>query len=216
MSRTKTYEKSVAKAVTFFWDTRNRQSSASTDTSSRGAVVAGKQMDGFVSLLQQVARDAGVPEQCIYTRNNYLPGYFRASKDWDFLIISPKSKLIAAIELKSQIGSYGNNLNNRAEEAIGSAEDFWVAFREGQFPNQREPWLGYLMVVGKDPKSTTPVKNRYCTLVRKLMLERKYSSAALLCTSDRNTYEDDSEDTSIVSFLESFYGHLIGARNEFK
>jgi hypothetical protein len=191
-------------------------------------------MDGFVCLLQQVAIDAGVPEQCIYTRNNYLPGYFRASKDWDFLIISPKSKLIAAIELKSQIGSYGNNLNNRAEEAIGSAEDFWVAFREGQFPNQREPWLGYLMVVGKDPKSTTPVNNhephfkvreefidasyidRYCTLVRKLMLERKYSSAALLCTSDRDTYEDVSEDTSIVSFLESFYGHLIGARNEFK
>lgn len=45
--------------------------------------------------------------------------------------------LLAVIEFKSQLGSYGNNFNNRAEEAIGSSVDFWMAFRENQFPNHR-------------------------------------------------------------------------------
>lgn len=53
-----------------------------------------------------------------------MPGYYRATKDWDFLIVSEKGNLVAAIELKSQVGSYGNNLNNRTEESLGSAEDF--------------------------------------------------------------------------------------------
>lgn len=35
--------------------------------------------------------------------------------------------LLAAIELKSQSESFGNNFNNRSEEVIGSARDFWLA-----------------------------------------------------------------------------------------
>ena len=39
-------------------------------------------------------------------------------------------RLLAVIELKSQVGpSFGNNFNNRTEEAIGSAVDFWTAYR---------------------------------------------------------------------------------------
>jgi hypothetical protein len=46
-----------------------------------------------------------------------LPGYFRPTKLWDVLVIHDK-RLLAAIELKSQVGpSFGNNFNNRTEEA---------------------------------------------------------------------------------------------------
>ena len=101
----KDYSKLIAKAVRFFWKTKKRQLTESGDSSNRGAVVGGKQMDGFIDLLRRTALDAGIPDESIITDKNYLPGYFRSSKDWDMLIISPSRKLIAAIELKSQVGS---------------------------------------------------------------------------------------------------------------
>ena len=184
-------------AVSAFWETKQKQLSSSGDSSNRGAVTAGKQLDGFIALLKDIAIQQGVPEECIYVSQAYLPGYFRSSKDWDFLIVTPKKKLAVAIELKSQVGSYGNNFNNRTEEAIGSAVDLWTAFREKQFPDQQAPWIGYLTVVGQDDASTSPVKNyepffpvrpefnsasyldRYRNLCQKLVLERHYSAAAL-------------------------------------
>lgn len=228
------YNEEIKNAVKFFWETKRTQRSSSTDKSNRGAVVAGKQMDGFINLLRKVAIDAGVNESCIYTKQNYLPGFFRSSKDWDLLIISPSKKLIAVIELKSQVGSYGNNFNNRAEEAIGSAVDLWTAFRENQFPGQQAPWVGYLMVVGKDQDSTALVKNnephypvlpefakasyidRYCILCKKLILERHYTSVALLWTSDNNSYGDVTNDISLVSFLKSFSNYLKSCADDFK
>lgn len=87
-------------------------------------------MDGFVELLAKVATDMGIPQNRIYTKRNQLPGYFRPTKDWDFLIVSPTNKLIAAIEFKSQVGSFGNNFNNRTEEALGSAVDLWKNSRK--------------------------------------------------------------------------------------
>ncbi len=69
-----------------------------------------------------------------------------------------EGKLIAAIEFKSQIGpSFGNNFNNRAEEAIGSASDLWAAYREGAFRPSARPWLGYLMMLEDCPASTKQV-----------------------------------------------------------
>lgn len=224
----------IKAAIKSFWETKQKQLTASGDSSNRGAVVGGKQLDAFALLLKMLAIEEGVPEKCIYTSQAYLPGYFRSSKDWDFLIIAPNKKLIAAVELKSQIGSYGNNFNNRTEEALGSAVDLWTAFRENQFPGQAAPWIGYLTVVGKDEGSTTPVRNnephypvlpefktasyldRYRILCQKLILERHYSMAALVCTSGPDHYEDVSEDTSIEKFLRSFIGHLIGNINEFQ
>lgn len=230
----KNYLTHVQKAVKVFWTTKKKQLSVSGDSTNRGAVVGGKQMDGFISLLCKVAKDAGVPSKCIITDKNYLPGYFRSSKDWDMLIIAPSGKLIAAIELKSQVGSYGNNFNNRTEEAIGTAVDLWTAFREGQFPNQQAPWVGWLMVVGRDEASQRIVRNyepyfpvrpefngatyidRYRILCQKLIRERQYSSAALVWTSDANNFGDVAGDISIHSFLASFVGHLNAVSNEFK
>ena len=230
----KDYLTDVQKAIKDFWTTKKKQLSVSGDSTNRGAVIGGKQMDGFTKLLCKVAKDAGVPAKCIITEKNYLPGYFRSSKDWDMLIITPSGKLIAAIELKSQVGSYGNNFNNRTEEAIGSAVDLWTAFREGQFPNQQAPWVGWLMVVGRDESSQRIVRNyephfpvrpefngatyidRYRILCQKLIRERQYSSAALVWTSDANDFGNVADDISIRAFLASFAGHLNAVSNEFE
>ena len=227
------YALQVSNAIKSFWRVRNKQLINSGDSTNRGSVVGGKQMDDFVSLLRSIAEKAGVPSGYIITNQNYLPGYFRSSKDWDLIIVSPNNKLIAAVELKSQIGSYGNNFNNRTEEAIGSAVDLWTAFREGQFPNQNAPWVGWLMVIGKDDASQRIVRNyephfkvrkefngasyidRYNILCRKLILERHYTSTALVWTSNENDYGDVANDISISSFIQSFYSYLKGLSGEF-
>jgi len=92
---------------------------------------------------------------------------------WDSIVIY-KGRLIAGFELKSQVGSFGNNFNNRTEESIGSAKDFWTAHREKAFElsnysktelfsssdttDIKPPFLGYLMLLEDCADSTTPVK----------------------------------------------------------
>ena len=216
--------KEISNAIKSFWQTRDEQ----------GSVLAGKQLNAFLHLLSNIAYKAGIPRECIYLKNNHIPGFFRASKDWDLLIVSPKGNLIAAIELKSQVGSYGNNLNNRTEEALGSAEDFWTAYREKSFKCTQTPWLGYMMIVGKEEASTHIVKlnephfpvrtefkgstylDRYKILCQRLLLEHKYNAVALLATSGKNSYENLAENISIDTFLSSFKGYLSGVEYEFK
>lgn len=217
------YQTSIKNAIKSFWATR-----------SSVGVLPGKQLDEFLKVIKLVAMDAGVPEACIYTKNNHIPGYYRASKDWDLIIVSPQNNLIAAIELKSQVGSYGNNLNNRTEESLGSSEDFWTAFREKAFTCNQSPWLGYLMLVGKDEGSTHKVKvsephfsvrpqfkdatylDRYSILCQRLIFEHKYNAVALIATSGPNHSENLATNISIESFLDSFRGHLLGCEDEFK
>ena len=216
-------KKEISFAIKSFWQTRQKQ----------GSVLAGKQLDAFLALLKKKAVEAGVPSECVYLKNNHVPGYFRASKDWDLLIVSPKGNLIAAIELKSQIGSYGNNLNNRTEESLGSADDFWTAYRENTFKCVQSPWLGYMMLVGKDNRSLRHVKanephfpvrpefkgatylDRYTILCQRLLLEHKYNAVALIATSDEDSYENLSDKISIESFISSFQGFLSGVKYEF-
>ncbi|MEA1954355.1 MAG: PaeR7I family type II restriction endonuclease [Campylobacterota bacterium] len=230
---TKNYKPQIQLAITHFWNTRNRQKD-STKSSNRSAVTGGKQLDGFLELLSVVAIDMGIPKECIYLKGNHISGYFRPTKDWDLLIISPNNKLIAVIELKSQVGSFGNNFNNRTEEALGSAVDFWTAYRENAYPEQSAPWLGYLMLVEKSEKSTKPVRvsephfkvlpefigcsylERYKILCQKLMLERHYSQSCLLWSQDNGSYSSLSDEISIETFIQSFQGHLIGQLREFK
>ncbi len=89
-----------------------------------------------------------------------LPGYFRRTKLWDVLVMHDK-RLVAAIELKSQVGpSFGNNFNNRTEEAIGTAHDLWTAYREGAFGKHPRPFIGWMMMVEDAPESRRPVTDR--------------------------------------------------------
>jgi hypothetical protein len=234
----KKYETLLKEAVMLSWETRNSQKDAQSekeikDTGNRSSVTGGKQLDGLLKLLYVVATDVGIPKDCILIKGNQLPGYFRPTKDWDMLIITPSKKLVAVIELKSQVGSFGNNFNNRTEEALGSATDLWTAFRERAFPNQPAPWLGYLIIVEKSQKSTSPVRisepyfkvfnefqntsylKRYQLFCQKLMLERLYSQTCLIWVTSDHQFGDLEASISIETFLNSFIGHLIGQLQEF-
>lgn len=231
------YKKLIQQGIKDFWDIRTKQkgnqNSKIVDSTNRSSVTGGKQLDGFLRLLSKVAIDAGIPKSAIYLKANQLPGYFRPTKEWDFLIIAPNGKLIIAIELKSQVGSFGNNFNNRTEEALGSALDLWTAYRENAFPNQSSPWLGYILVVEKSKKSTAPVRiaqphfkvfkefentsylERYNLFCQKLMLERHYTQCCLLWSSDDYKYGDTDKNISLESFLYSLVGHVTGQLHEF-
>jgi len=133
------FEKYLEKAVAQYWQTRQYQKKTqmkkgSLDTGSRSAVTGGAQMDGFIRLFSNIATETGLDNKYIFVKKKLeLPGFFRPTKEWDFLVIK-ENCLIAAIETKSQVGpSFGNNFNNRVEEALGSVVDLWTAFREGAF-----------------------------------------------------------------------------------
>lgn len=176
--------------------------SGKTDAGSRGAVTAGKQMRAFEQLTADIALESGISEESIfYSKALELPGYFRPEKKWDLLIVD-SGVLVATLEFKSHIGpSFGNNFNNRSEEAIGSANDLWVAYREGALGEQTRPWLGYLMLLEDCDKSRAPVRvkephfrvfsefrgasyaDRYELLLTRLLRERYYDSACLLLSN---------------------------------
>lgn len=178
------FDAKLALAVQTFWLTRKGAASASQG-GTRGAVISGKNMDGFIELVRSVASHVKLPPEAVLTRKRdvILPGYFRATKNWDVLIIHQR-RLLAVWEFKSQVGSFGNNFNNRTEEAIGSAADLWVASRHGAFTpggnpggamllaepdadtpllnpafqaDPRPPFLGWLMLLEDCQGSTTPV-----------------------------------------------------------
>lgn len=208
-------EARLREAVRHFWLTRQLQSTRQADAldrdrGARGAVTGGKQMDGFVRLLRDLLIAAKVPESCIAVdRQVELPGWFRAEKKWDLVIVH-RQELLAALEFKSQIGpSFGNNFNNRTEEALGSATDIWAAYREGAFRPSARPFLGYLMLLEDCDRSRSPVKvasphfpvfpefkgasyrQRYSIFVEKLLRERLYDGACFLLSSARDAATGD-------------------------
>ena len=131
--------KHTREAVAFYWRTRSLQvekqrKAGGADQGLRSAVTGGAHMDGFIALLTKLVVEAGIDASNIYYSESLeLPGYFRPTKRWDFLVVV-NGQLIAALETKSQVGpSFGNNFNNRTEEAMGSALDLWTAFREQAF-----------------------------------------------------------------------------------
>lgn len=148
------YEQKASEAVKAFWGNREAAKrkqigSGKPDQGERAGVTAGKNMDGFLALVLDIVKANGLAHAEIHQNRAMLtlPGYFRPTKLWDLLVIY-KEELIAAIELKSQVGpSFGNNFNNRTEEAIGTAHDFWTAYREGAFGKQPSPFVGWLMMV---------------------------------------------------------------------
>ncbi len=233
----KDLEEKIYKATSFFWNTRTNQiekqaSLNNHDQGNRGAVTGGKQLDGFVNLIKEILILNGVEEQYIHTTSDVeLPGYYRPNKKWDLLIVRDNI-LIAAIEFKSQVGpSFGNNFNNRTEEAMGSALDIWTAYREGVFGTQKAPWLGYFLVLEDCLKSNVPVKvrsphfsvmnefvnasykQRYELFCSKLLLERQYNSACFLTTGLKEkssiSINYPNENLSFKAFVSSLIGHII-------
>ena len=142
-------EESIRQAVAHYWATRitqqrRQQESGGIDQGLRSAVTGGAQMDGFIQFFTEIITKAGLPSEYIYQKKSLeLPGFFRPTKEWDLLVVK-EGTLVVAIEAKSQVGpSFGNNFNNRTEEAMGSALDLWTAYREGAFHTNPQPFLGY-------------------------------------------------------------------------
>jgi hypothetical protein len=135
-------------------------------------------------------------------------------------------QLVVAVEAKSQVGpSFGNNFNNRTEEAMGSAMDLWTAYREGAFNRTARPWLGYLFLLEDCAASRRPVSvqephfqvfpefkgasyaKRYELFCRKLIREGYYNAAAFLISdSERGPqghYSCPAEDLAFDLFARS-------------
>jgi type II restriction enzyme len=233
------YERKAHEAVQTFW--RNREAarqkqiqSGKADQGERAGVTAGKNMDGFIALILDIIRANGLAHADIHQKRAVLtlPGFFRPTKLWDLLVIH-KGELIAAIELKSQVGpSFGNNFNNRTEEAIGTAHDLWTAYREGAFSKQPRPFVGWLMLVEDAFESRSPVKDnsphfpvfeefkdasylqRYDLLCQKLAQEQLYTTASVIASprtaADSGDFSSLSSMTSLKTFVASLAGHIAG------
>jgi len=231
-------EKMIGAAVSHYWDTRlsqqqKQQKSGKVDYGLRGAVTGGAQMDGFIELLTRLITSTGLDIDFVQRKGSLeLPGYFRPTKEWDLLVIKD-GRLIAAIEAKSQVGpSFGNNFNNRTEEAMGSALDLWTAYREGAFHTSPQPFLGYFFMLEDCRSSQRPVRvkepnfpvfpefkgasymKRYELFCRKLVLERHYTASAFI-TSDRDRgpegiFNTPSEDLSVKRFAKALIAHVGG------
>jgi hypothetical protein len=234
------YERKAQKAVQEFWATRDEArkkqiESGKADQGERAGVTAGKNMDGFTALVIDIVHANGLEHAQIHKKRATLtlPGFFRPTKLWDLLIIH-KGELIAAIELKSQVGpSFGNNFNNRTEEAIGTSHDLWTAYREGAFGKQPRPFVGWLMLVEDAPEARSPVKDnsphfpvfeefrgvsyleRYDLLCQKLTQEQLYTTASVIA-SPRNAAKNGvfaslSPMTGLKTFVASFAGHIAAS-----
>ena len=231
------YEERARDAVQAFWGNRDQArrkqlESGNTDQGERAGVTAGKNMDGFVALVIHVVRANGLgfADICRKRRVVTLPGYFRPTKQWDLLVMC-RSRLVAVLEFKSQVGpSFGNNFNNRTEEAIGNAHDLWTAYREGAFGQQSQPFVGWLMLLEDAPKSRAPVKDvsphfpvfpefdrasyaeRYNILCRKLIQEQLYTAASVILSPrssvDTGEYSELGNMTGLRTFVSALAGHI--------
>lgn len=231
------YEKAATQAVKAFWGNRTaaaerQKELGRVDQGERAGVTAGKNMDGFLALCAEIVRANDLHDAEIHQVRSVvtLPGYFRPTKLWD-LVVMRQGRLIAALEFKSQVGpSFGNNFNNRTEEALGTAVDFQTAYREGAFGEQPKPFLGWMMLLEDCPGSRTAVNDRskhfkifpefkgasyadrYNILCGKLMKEQLYTASTVMVSprtaSESGAYVELSELTSLKTFVTSFAAYI--------
>lgn len=229
-------ERRLSAAVAHFWQTRDKQlkkgggDDQKEYAGARGAVVGGGHLDEFINLVRALLVEGGLTDTSIYpnAKASVLPGFFRPTKEWDLIVVSDK-KLIAAVEFKSQVGSFGNNFNNRVEEALGNATDIHTAYREGAFAPSPAPWLGYMMLLERCPKSMAAVgvqephfkvfdewrgasyAKRYELFCQKLVRERLYNAACFLTSSKdegvNGKYHEPCVEIDFRTFAASLIGH---------
>ncbi|MFJ3958885.1 PaeR7I family type II restriction endonuclease [Arthrobacter sp. NPDC090010] len=212
-------------AVLGYWEGLNLQAakqgeaSGVKDTGNRAAVTGGKQMDAMQEVVASLWRDEpDITLEVRTTGHNNLPAYFRPAKNWDLLVLY-RGSLIAAMEFKSQRGpSFGNNFNNRTEEALGLAADSQMAAERGLFGHLK-PWFGFVMLVERAPKSLSPVAvpkgmpfpadpvftgasyiERYRIFFDRMVKEGNYDAVALLTAeAGSDSYVEPSANLSLAN-----------------
>jgi len=151
-----------------YWALKRKQlatarASQSTAEGSAKAVRGGGHFEPVVQLIASFFTDAGYPVDSIHARGHatILPAYLRPTKNWDLVVVH-RGVLAAAIEVKALGGpSFGNNYNNRLEEAIGSSVDLTAA-NAADLVGPEKPWLGYFFVIEDHPDSRRIVRERSC------------------------------------------------------
>lgn len=227
----------LKKAIAFYWQTREDQAKkqkeqGGSDQGARSTVTGGAHMNGIIELLRGLIIETGISEDFIFHKQFLqLPGFFRPTKEWDLLVVK-NGQLLLALEAKSQVGpSFGNNFNNRTEEAMGSALDLWTAYREGAINSTIKPWIGYFFMLEDCPNSNRPVKvqephfnvfpefinasyaKRYEVFCRKLVREGHYSASTFILSS-KNTgisgeFTEPASDICFEMFIRSMIGQLV-------
>ena len=196
-------------AVAAYWGVKQAQIEqsaikAAVGAGTAGSVRGGKHFDSIATLLAKFFLEAGYPPECIRVTRSQgleLPGYYRPQKQWDVVVTYEKT-LVAAFELKALGGpSFGNNYNNRVEEALGSAVDLRQAALAGLYPGEK-PWLGYFFIMQDEEGSRRPIgtadgalpvdedtwtgrsyQDRFGTFCERLVAERLYDAVCYVISS---------------------------------
>jgi len=195
-------------AIKAFWAGRDLQTqkqleSGKVDAGTRGSVTGGLHLNALQDLIaREFAPLTALGAEIRQKGKITLPGYYRRAKNWD-IVVTYHDILVAVIECKSQVGSFGNNFNNRTEEAIGNAVDLWRAYEAGLVGTVK-PWLGFVFVIERaegakgstvlirdrdrplyrtDPAfDNSSYTTRYQLLFQRLVRERLYDAACLIST----------------------------------
>jgi len=154
------------RAMRAYWALKDRQLAAaeaiqSTAEGSAKAVRGGGHFEPVVQLIASFFIDSGYPASSIFAKGHatILPAYLRPTKNWDLVVVH-RTVLAAAIEVKALGGpSFGNNYNNRLEEAIGCSVDLTAA-NAANLVGPEKPWLGYFFVIEEHPGSRHTVRER--------------------------------------------------------
>jgi hypothetical protein len=225
----------LAEGIKSFWAVRQQQGTAQSergksDQGSRSQITGGAHMDGLINVVRDALRESGLAEECLHTKKRMeLPGFFRPTKQWDLIIVQD-SKLLACVEFKSQVGSFGNNFNNRTEEALGNAIDLWRAYENNKFQRLPAPWLGYLFLLEDAEDSRRPVttlephfkvfpefkdasyQRRYELFCERLIKEKLYHGACFLMSSREDgpsgKYREPIPELTFDRFVRTLIGYL--------
>lgn len=130
--------------------------SGNAQEGNRSAVTGAGHLDGLNTLIVDEIRSTGASGLEIRTNPKAtLPGYYRPSKAWDLLVLQHGCPVLV-VEYKSMKGSEGRNLNNRADEIFGMAEDLRQAELNGRLPKNLR--RAYVFVMGLTLESLNPVE----------------------------------------------------------
>lgn len=215
----------IREAVHRFW----------TDRSAKG-VRSGGHLKGFDQLIQRAITAGGLDGVELHNGRtaSVLPGHFRPTKEWD-TVVTHRGRLIAAVELKSQVESFGKNLNNRTEEALGSAVDLGHAVGKSAWAGYYKPFVGYIMLLAEDPAvlavnrlpETVPIDGlavdpvfkgstylaRYIELCRRMVEAGLYTHAAIITSKPGSTvYQEPDPRVGLRQFLQFLAAHAAALR----
>ncbi|HNC22630.1 MAG TPA: PaeR7I family type II restriction endonuclease [Opitutaceae bacterium] len=208
-------------AIASWWSAKKSAVVRKSQGGTRDESIKGNTMDGFAKAIQEFVTGLSVNPGHVFAGGHLasapsiLPSYFRPSKNWDVIIVgnsrfhpAPDDRpsdpvLYAAVEFKSQDKSIGNNQNNRMEESIGNATDFWTTYAESGFARQLpRPWLGYLFVGKYQPtEDGKPVK-----------VKQPHFLAMQPFRGEGNDKQESFDGLSYADRYQTFIRHAIGAR----